>query len=235
MASSEDDTESALRGLDDEDAEVERPAIFPASGKRAATSLRLKFPDNLKRDKTRQNEVSTYSRRLFPPNVWTDIFWQLVGINIDSADDLDDIMILKVIILCYDFDTNNNTFKFLKAKPKGKSKAAPEKTTATKAKAKQAKVKEEGDVIHQTEIKAPKMDNLLRDPRWTNVFLPSLAHALYVSRKPFKHFKTKAPEFLQVIQEIFNLSYPEIDLALRSKDELVQKVRAMSHTIHHTD
>jgi 7-cyano-7-deazaguanine synthase in queuosine biosynthesis len=80
------------------------------------------------------------------------------------------------------------------------------------------------------------MDDLLRDPRWTDVFLPSLAHALYISRKPFKHFKTKAPEFLQVVQEIFNLSYLEIDLHLRSKDELVQKVRAMchNHMIHPT-
>ena len=124
----------------------------------------------------------------------------------------------------------------MKAKPKGKSKTAPEKTTATKVKAKQAKVKEEGNAIRQTEIEAPKMDNLLRDSRWTDVFLPSLAHALYISRRPFKHFKTKAPEFLQVVQETFNLSYPEIDLALRSKDELVQKVRVMSwhnHAIHH--
>ena len=60
-ASSEDAVESALGGLDDEDAEAERPAMFPASVKHAATS-RLEFPDNLKRDKTRRNEVSTYLR-----------------------------------------------------------------------------------------------------------------------------------------------------------------------------
>ena len=79
--------------------------------------------------------------------------------------------------------------------------------------------------------KAPKMGDLLADPRWTSVFLPSLAHALYVSRNPFKHFKTKAPGFLEIVQKIFNLSYPEIDLVLKSNDELVNKVRsAFSHT-----
>jgi hypothetical protein len=56
--------------------------------------------------------------------------------------------------------------------------------------------------------KAPKMDDLLGDPRWAGVFLPSLAHALYISRKPFKHFKTKSPEFLEIAQEIFDLSQP---------------------------
>jgi hypothetical protein len=118
-------------------------------------------------------------------------------------------------------------------KSKSKSRVAPEKTITTKAKTKQVKVKEEGDVGRTTK-KAPVMDDLLKDPRWTNVFLPSLAHALYVSRKPFKHFKSKAPEFLQVVQKIFNLSYQEIDLALNSKDELVKTVRTMSHnhTIH---
>jgi len=42
-------------------------------------------------------EWGKYSRRLFPPNVLTDILWQLVGIttNIDSADEDDT---LKVII-----------------------------------------------------------------------------------------------------------------------------------------
>ncbi|KDR82214.1 hypothetical protein GALMADRAFT_135578 [Galerina marginata CBS 339.88] len=177
-ASREDDIEPSLGGLNDEDAEAERPAMFPV--KRAMTS-RLEFPDNLKRDNTRRNE--------------------LVGFDMDSA--------------------NENDTRALKAKSKGKSKVAPEKTTITKAKAKQAEVKED-NVICRTTTKAPTMDNLLKDPRWTDAFLSSLAHALYISQKPFKHFKSKAPEFLQVVQEIFNLSYPEIELALRSNDELVK-------------
>jgi hypothetical protein len=111
-------------------------------------------------------------------------------------------------------------------------KAAPEKMTTTKVKVKQVKVKEDAtnvQVICQSETKALEMDDLLKDPRWTGVFLPSLVHALYVSSKPFKHFKMKAPEFLQIIQKIFDLSYPEIDLALKSSDELVKKVRNIIH------
>ena len=87
------------------------------------------------------------------------------------------------------------------------------------------KVKEEGDVIHQMEMKAPKMDNLLRDPRWTDIFLPLLVHALYVSRKPFKYFKAKAPQFLKIVQQTFDLSYLEIDLTLNTTDEFVKKVQ----------
>ncbi|KAF8163816.1 hypothetical protein B0H34DRAFT_795465 [Crassisporium funariophilum] len=165
--------ESPIGGLDDEDAEAERPAMFPV--KRPAAP-RLEFPDNLQRDKTRRND--------------------LVGFDMDSADEDDT--------------------PALKAKPKGKSKAAAEKTATIKAKAKAA------EVICQTTKNALTMDDFLKDPRWTDAFLPSLAHALYISSKPFKHFKSKAPEFLQVVQEIFDLSYPEIELSLRSKDELVK-------------
>ena len=54
-ASREDNTQSSLGGLDDEDAEAERPAMYPV--KRSGTA-RLEFPINLQRDKTRKNEVS---------------------------------------------------------------------------------------------------------------------------------------------------------------------------------
>jgi len=119
------------------------------------------------------------------------------------------------------------TLYFRKAEPKGKSKAAPVKTTTSKAK--NTKVKKESEAIHH--MKVPNMDDLLGDPWWTSTFLPSLAHALYILRKPFKNFKTKAPEFLEIVQKISNLSYPEIDLVLKSNDELVKKVcSTMSHT-----
>lgn len=53
----EDGIESALGGLDDEDAEAERPAMSPVPVKRSGTS-RLEFPVHLQRDKARTNEVS---------------------------------------------------------------------------------------------------------------------------------------------------------------------------------
>ena len=76
------------------------------------------------------------------------------------------------------------------------------------------------------------MDDLLWDPRWNNIFLPSLVHALYVSREPFKDFKLKAPEFLKVVQKIFNLSYPEVDLNLKATDELAKKVCSIRIYVH---
>lgn len=73
-APKESDVESALGGLDDEDAEAERPSMYPV--KRAATA-KLEFPDNLKRDKRRRNEVSIQgdsSHRMhlliFPDSSW---------------------------------------------------------------------------------------------------------------------------------------------------------------------
>jgi len=116
------------------------------------------------------------------------------------------------------------TLNFRKAKPKDRLKAAPEKMAVTKTKAKQVKVKIEVDVDHQAETKSPRMDNLLGDPHWTDVFLPSPVHALYMSCKPFKQFKAKAPKFLKIVQKVFDLSYLEIDLTLKANDELVKKV-----------
>lgn len=72
-----------------------------------------------------------------------------------------------------------------------------------------------------------EMDSLLRDSRWTEVFLPLLVHALYMSCKPFKDFKAKAPKFLKIVQKTFDLSYPEIDLTLKTNDEFVKKVHSI--------
>jgi hypothetical protein len=117
----------------------------------------------------------------------------------------------------------------LKLKSNDKLKTVPKNTTTTKAKpkAKQTEANEDANIVYQTVTRMPKMDDLLRDSRWTKSFLPSLFHALYVSRKPFKHFKAKGPEFLNTAQNVFNLSYPDIDLSLKATDELVKKVHSI--------
>ncbi|KAF8903657.1 hypothetical protein CPB84DRAFT_1746062 [Gymnopilus junonius] len=63
-------------------------------------------------------------------------------------------------------------------------------------------------------------EQFLKDPCWTRVFLPSLTHALYISREPFKHFTADSPEFLATIQQVFNRAFPNIQFALSSNDKL---------------
>lgn len=66
--------------------------------------------------------------------------------------------------------------------------------------------------------------HFLKDPRWTRVFLPTLQHALFVSREPFKHFTLEAPEFLSTIQDIFNRTFTNVDYELSLNDEVTKVV-----------
>jgi hypothetical protein len=67
-------------------------------------------------------------------------------------------------------------------------------------------------------------DNLLDDYRWKRVFLPTLTHALYISCKPFVDWTIDSPTFLATVQNVFNLSFPNIDVALSAKDKLTDTV-----------
>jgi hypothetical protein len=61
-------------------------------------------------------------------------------------------------------------------------------------------------------------------PKWRNTFLPTLNHALFVSQSPFLHFRLESSEFLPIIQQVFNVSFPDIQYMLRSGDFLVKEV-----------
>ena len=67
-------------------------------------------------------------------------------------------------------------------------------------------------------------DNLLNDYRWKRIFLPTLTHALYISREPFKDWTIDSPAFLATVQNAFNLSFPNIDVVLSVKDKLTDTV-----------
>jgi len=64
----------------------------------------------------------------------------------------------------------------------------------------------------------------LKDRRWARIFLPTLTHALYISREPFKDFTLDSPEFLAIVQTFFNLAFPTINFALSSNDEVTLTV-----------
>ncbi|TFK19710.1 hypothetical protein FA15DRAFT_659671 [Coprinopsis marcescibilis] len=49
----------------------------------------------------------------------------------------------------------------------------------------------------------------LANNRWKGKFLPTLYHALYTSREPFKGFVVSTPRFNEMVQNVINMVYPE--------------------------
>ena len=67
-------------------------------------------------------------------------------------------------------------------------------------------------------------DNLLDDHRWKRIFIPTLTHALYISREPFVDWSINSPAFLATMQKVFNLSFPNIDVNLSVNDKITNTV-----------
>ncbi|KIJ91410.1 hypothetical protein K443DRAFT_14424 [Laccaria amethystina LaAM-08-1] len=67
------------------------------------------------------------------------------------------------------------------------------------------------------------LDRFLKDRRWAKVFIPSLTHALYVSREPFKYFATDSPVFLTTVQTIFDKVFSDADVVLSTGDPINAK------------
>jgi hypothetical protein len=64
----------------------------------------------------------------------------------------------------------------------------------------------------------------MAQPEWKNRFLPTLTHALWVSPEPFKHYRQQASEFLAIIQEVFDISFPLVAFAVKDTDKIVIEV-----------
>ena len=67
-------------------------------------------------------------------------------------------------------------------------------------------------------------DNLLDDHRWKHTFIPTLTHALYISREPFVDWSIDSPAFLATVQKVSNLSFPNIDVNLSVNDKITNTV-----------
>jgi hypothetical protein len=61
--------------------------------------------------------------------------------------------------------------------------------------------------------------------KWTKIFLPMLAHALYISRRPLQEFKPSSPMFVATVQQIFGLVYSRATCNVKDGDILVEEVR----------
>jgi hypothetical protein len=77
----------------------------------------------------------------------------------------------------------------------------------------------------------PTAAEYVHDPRWAKVFIPTITHALYISREPFLDFASESPVFLATVQKIFTLSFPNVDMVLAAIDPLVATVQVLHHTL----
>jgi len=62
---------------------------------------------------------------------------------------------------------------------------------------------------------------LIEDIRWTDTFLPSLTHKLFMVHQAFHDFQVDSNAFLQIVQEVFEIAYPNIEYTLKRTDSLV--------------
>ncbi|KAI9457286.1 hypothetical protein F5148DRAFT_1322536 [Russula earlei] len=68
----------------------------------------------------------------------------------------------------------------------------------------------------------------IHDIRWANILLPTIMHYLYILWELFIHFSSDSPTFLVTVQDAFNISFPNVDIILRSDDPLVTMVQTLS-------
>ncbi len=80
-------------------------------------------------------------------------------------------------------------------------------------------------------LTASKHGNRLPDwvhPKWTKVFLPTLAHALFISKQPFQEFKPSSPIFVATVQQIFGHVYSRATYNVKEGEVLVEEVSRKS-------
>jgi hypothetical protein len=65
----------------------------------------------------------------------------------------------------------------------------------------------------------------LQDERWAKVFLPTITHALYISREPFLDWTSESPALLTTVQRVFNLSFGNVTFTLPANSPVVETVR----------
>jgi hypothetical protein len=93
-------------------------------------------------------------------------------------------------------------------------------------------IKPDGSHIPATRISTASKDrNRLPDwvhPKWTKVFLPTLAHVLFISKRPFQDFKPSSPVFVATVRQTFRLVYSRAACNVKEGDILVEEVSRKS-------
>jgi hypothetical protein len=80
------------------------------------------------------------------------------------------------------------------------------------------------EVVEARLDRAAQVEKFMRDINWIRHFLPTLTQELYTSSNPFAHFMKQSPQFLQIVQAIFNLAFPTVTFVLRPTDKIVTEV-----------
>lgn len=61
-------------------------------------------------------------------------------------------------------------------------------------------------------------------PKWTKIFLPTLTHALLISKQPFQEFKPSSPIFVATVQKTLKLVYSSDTYNVTKVDVLAEEV-----------
>ncbi|KAF8263936.1 hypothetical protein EI94DRAFT_1806494 [Lactarius quietus] len=128
--------------------------------------------------------------------------------------------------------------------PKLKASKAAAKATTVKAAAKAMTVKAAMVKKHTSYLedeflidakpavtKAPSANiakKCLKDYCWTNVFLPTLSHVLYVSEQPFKDWAWSSDTLCKTVQAVFDISFPNILYMVTQQDCITKAVGAVA-------
>ncbi|KAF8260234.1 hypothetical protein EI94DRAFT_1706462 [Lactarius quietus] len=65
----------------------------------------------------------------------------------------------------------------------------------------------------------------LKDYHWTNIFLSTLSHALYVSQQPFKDCAWSSDALRETVQVVFDISFPNISYMVAHQDCIMKVFR----------
>jgi hypothetical protein len=106
---------------------------------------------------------------------------------------------------------------------KGNVKQSSRMTTNTSKSIRQSKVKNDSSDDEDGKMDAHTA-RWIEEAAWKKLFLPSLYHALFISEKPFLDFQLDSPKFLMIVQDVFDLAYPNDTVVLRATDGIVKLV-----------
>lgn len=65
----------------------------------------------------------------------------------------------------------------------------------------------------------------VKDNRWARIFVPTITHMFYMTREPFVDWSPESATFLETVQHIFNLSFPNVIYTVSAHDQVMKTVR----------
>jgi len=187
------------RGLEDDNINQERPNFLPSP----APLIAVKVPTELKRDTSRKNNVCL-----------------ILCYIIDSV-----LTILQLVTAAVkdgqQANAAHNTREKRTVKQVGRTTtntSRPIQPSKSHPKAKNDSSDEDDKIVDAGTAK------WIEEPAWKKIFLPTLYHVLFISEQPFLDFQLESSSFLKIVQDVFDLAYPNDTVALQMTDGVVKLV-----------